>query len=205
MFNLDNDDFIKWIPYYWPFVWGIHRSAVNSPHKCQWRGALMFSLICAWINDWVHTIKCTIVSRWFGMSSHPLWHHCNDNQHSMPWPQWWLVDICQREKPLIKNNYICGGWPARLVLWKKCSLCKWLSAKLVTWLLIRWSNQSLLSHLYIRNYMPPISKNLSMLSADQWYSVKQFHCYVFSLKEGPLIKSHGPIGVKNQMRIKRPC
>ena len=23
---------------------------VNSPHKVQWRGALMFSLICAWIN-----------------------------------------------------------------------------------------------------------------------------------------------------------
>ena len=27
---------------------------VNSPHKRQWRGALMFSLICAWINDWVN-------------------------------------------------------------------------------------------------------------------------------------------------------
>ena len=26
---------------------------VNSPHKGQWRGALMFSLICAWINGWV--------------------------------------------------------------------------------------------------------------------------------------------------------
>ena len=26
---------------------------VNSPHKGQWRGALMFSLIYAWINDWV--------------------------------------------------------------------------------------------------------------------------------------------------------
>ena len=25
--------------------------AVNSPHKGQWRRALMFSLICAWIND----------------------------------------------------------------------------------------------------------------------------------------------------------
>ena len=24
------------------------------PHKGQWRGALMFSLICAWLNDWVH-------------------------------------------------------------------------------------------------------------------------------------------------------
>ena len=38
----------------WPFVWGIHRSPVNSPHKDQWRGALMFSLICVWINGWVN-------------------------------------------------------------------------------------------------------------------------------------------------------
>ena len=27
---------------------------VNSPHKGQWRGALMFSLICAWANSWVN-------------------------------------------------------------------------------------------------------------------------------------------------------
>ena len=33
---------------------GIHRSPVNSPHKGQWRGAFMFSLICAWINDWMN-------------------------------------------------------------------------------------------------------------------------------------------------------
>ena len=33
---------------------GIHRSSVNSPHKGQWRGALMFSLICAWMNGWVN-------------------------------------------------------------------------------------------------------------------------------------------------------
>ena len=47
---------IKWkhFPRYWPFVRGIHRSPVNSPHKGQWRGALMFSLICVWINDWVN-------------------------------------------------------------------------------------------------------------------------------------------------------
>ena len=32
----------------------IHRSPVNSPHKDQWRGALMFSLICVWINGWVN-------------------------------------------------------------------------------------------------------------------------------------------------------
>ena len=39
---------IKWkhFPRYWPFVWGIHWSPVNSPHKGQWGRALMFSLIC---------------------------------------------------------------------------------------------------------------------------------------------------------------
>ena len=29
-------------------------SAVNSAHKGQWREALMFSLICVWINGWVN-------------------------------------------------------------------------------------------------------------------------------------------------------
>ena len=47
-----HDDVIKWkhFPRHWPFEWGIHRSPVNSPHKGQWRGAFMFSFICAWIN-----------------------------------------------------------------------------------------------------------------------------------------------------------
>ena len=51
-----HDDVIKWkhFPRYRPFVRVIHRSPVNSPHKGQWRGALMFSLICAWINGWVN-------------------------------------------------------------------------------------------------------------------------------------------------------
>ena len=44
----------KHFPRYWPFVRGIHRSPVNSPHKGQWRGALMFSLISARINGWVN-------------------------------------------------------------------------------------------------------------------------------------------------------
>ena len=51
-----HDDVIKWkhFPRYWPFVWRIHRSPVNSPHKGKWRGALMFSPICAWINGWAN-------------------------------------------------------------------------------------------------------------------------------------------------------
>ena len=53
---ITHDDVIKWkhFPQHWPLVWGIHRFPVNSPHKGQWRGALMFSLICDWINAWVN-------------------------------------------------------------------------------------------------------------------------------------------------------
>ena len=52
----NHDDVIKWkqFPRYWPFVRGIHRSPVNSPHKGQWRGALMLSMIPAWIYGWVN-------------------------------------------------------------------------------------------------------------------------------------------------------
>ena len=53
--NIVHNDVIKWkhFPRYRPFVQGIHRSPVNSPHKGQWRGALMLSLTCVWINSWV--------------------------------------------------------------------------------------------------------------------------------------------------------
>ena len=66
-----HDDVIKWkhFPRYWPFLRGIHRSPVKSPHKGQWRVALMFSLICAWINIWCW---------WFETPSCSLWRHCND-------------------------------------------------------------------------------------------------------------------------------
>ena len=71
----NHDDVIKWkhFPRYWPFVRGIHRSPVNSPHKGQWRGALMISLICA-LNK-----RLSKQSRsWrFETSSRPLWRHCN--------------------------------------------------------------------------------------------------------------------------------
>ena len=51
-----HDNVIKWkhFPRYWPLGRGIHRSPMNSPHKGQWRGALLFSLICARINGCVN-------------------------------------------------------------------------------------------------------------------------------------------------------
>ena len=59
-----NDGVIKWKPFprYWSFVRGSHRSSMNSPHKGQWRGALMFYLI-SWINGWVNNAKAGDLGR----------------------------------------------------------------------------------------------------------------------------------------------
>ena len=55
--TLIHNDVIKWkhFPCYWSLcVRGMQRSSMDSPHKGQWCGALMFSLICASINSWVN-------------------------------------------------------------------------------------------------------------------------------------------------------
>ena len=65
---ISHDDVIKWkhFPRNWPFVREIHRSPVNFPHKGQWRGALMFSLNYAWINDWVNNREAGDLRRQHG-------------------------------------------------------------------------------------------------------------------------------------------
>ena len=51
---------------------------VNSPHKSQWRGALMFSLICVWINDWVNNRETGDLRRHRG--------HYDVNVMFLTWP-----------------------------------------------------------------------------------------------------------------------
>ena len=58
---------MSWNERYRPFVWGIRRSPVNSPHTGQWRGALVFSLICGWI-------KCSVNNRGAGDLRHDRAH-----------------------------------------------------------------------------------------------------------------------------------
>ena len=52
---------MKWkhFPRHWPFVRGSHR----SPHKGQWRGPVMFCLICARIHGWVNNRKAGDLGR----------------------------------------------------------------------------------------------------------------------------------------------
>ena len=91
-----HDDVTKWkhFPRYWPFVRGIHRAPVNSPHKGQWRGALMFSLICVWINGWVNNREAGDLRRYrahydvtvmFQMTINHHWFSLGWNVSTSPW------------------------------------------------------------------------------------------------------------------------
>ena len=106
-----HDDVIKWkhFPRYWPFVRGIHRSPVNSPHKGQWRGALVFTLICVWINDCVNNGEAGDLRRYcahYGVTVMRrrswLWRHNNIYLHLCSR----IIIVINRHKSGMHNTFI---------------------------------------------------------------------------------------------------
>ena len=88
LIHVIHDDVIKWkhFPRYWPFVRAIHRSPVNSPHKGQWRGALMFPLIYAWINGGANNCEAGDLRR------HYLLYLPGNNITVTSKLAWWRLD-----------------------------------------------------------------------------------------------------------------
>ena len=82
-----------------PFVQRIHRSPVNSPHKGQWHGALMFSLICAWTNGWVN-------NRYTGALRH---HRAHYDGFVMLWSS--DIMLLDRHDDVIKWKHFPRYWP----------------------------------------------------------------------------------------------
>ena len=63
-----DDDVIEWKPWFSVLLaLCVGNSPVTGefPHKGQWCGVLMFSLICAWINDWVNNRKTVDLTVWY--------------------------------------------------------------------------------------------------------------------------------------------
>ena len=77
---------------------------VTSPHKGQWRGALMLSLICAWINDWVNNRQAGDFRR----------HHAHYDVTVMYCVMVWLFwcNSLKHNQSLLRCNlaYYCFMW-----------------------------------------------------------------------------------------------
>ena len=79
-------------------LYGEFTGTGEFPAQSQWRGALMFSLICAWINDWVNNREAGDLRRRHGHSDVNvmnikkairtlcviLWMRCNDACGDLP-------------------------------------------------------------------------------------------------------------------------
>ena len=105
-FLIFHDDVMKWkhLPRYWPFLRGIHRSPVNSQHKGQRRGALMFSLICARINGWVNNSEARNLRRHHA--------HCDVTVMYMAVPVIrFSVRLSQSTIYIIRKVYMISMWP----------------------------------------------------------------------------------------------
>ena len=129
-------------PYYWHFVRRIPRPLVNSPHKGQWRGALMFSLICAWINGWVNNGEAGNLRRHrahYGVIVMRVWQQ----GHFMVPSQWLLVDIlyntgnvklCTRRTVMVLLI-----WPMKTLKNVVCIMSAMLSRPNVLHLFLMWT------------------------------------------------------------------
>ena len=107
-----HDDVIKWEHFQrnWPFVRGIHRSPVNSPHKGQWRGALMFSLICAWTNG------CTNIRDAGDLRRHGAHYDVTVMRcHWVLYRFYWFGKMTTwRQYGYVESTYDCFRWTCQL-------------------------------------------------------------------------------------------
>ena len=122
---VEHDDVIKWKHFrrYWTFVRGMHRSPVNSPHKVQWRGALIVSLICA-LNK---RLSKQSWGRWFGAPSRSSWRHHNDLNIDVTIISEYVLCAVRMLRLWTLAKYSCIATDPLCVVWRRalttCLLC----------------------------------------------------------------------------------
>ena len=80
----------------------------KSPHKGQWRGTLMFSLIYAWINGWVNNQETPVV--WDAIAFIMMSSYCC----------WFFCIVCIKSTGAANNKYFIkhGDIPQRFSKWQ---------------------------------------------------------------------------------------
>ena len=82
---------------------GIHRSPVNSPRRGQWHGALMFPLLCVWINGWTNTRVAGDLKR------HHAHYDVTVKEH-ICWLEWDLARVCLHNADSVLSGVLGVIW-----------------------------------------------------------------------------------------------
>ena len=136
-----HDDVINWKHFrrYWPLSGeSTSHSPVDSPHKGQWGGAAMFSLIRAWTNnrnngDLRHHrahYDVTVMLQW-----RDGWHQLNVLYRLLQWHP-----IRNFSSPFVRESLVTGGFPPQRVSNAESVFMPWCHRKLYCTCNIIWSN-----------------------------------------------------------------
>ena len=159
---------------------------MNSPHKGQWRGALMFSLICARINGWVnnreagdlrrHPVHCDVIvmHRIFLLREKPKVNRVLTKQNS-------YSIISQRTKSIILINILSS---------LSCTRGKEeIITACYSWRIISMSTQIRRRHMVM---WIPITNLRRPSHVLQWESLYQYDG-VFFVNGGPGMEALEPV------------
>ena len=126
----------------------------NSPHKGQWRGALMFSLIFAWINDWVNNREAGDLRRYRGnYDVNVMKDALNDMTH---WP--WPFDTADGDG-VVEVASIATQTSCTLFFPKNKASAQFSSMQLsCIWVLSRWSGNIVMLHVCIKSSLSHLNK-----------------------------------------------
>ena len=85
---------------------GIHRGPVNSPHKGQWRGTLIFSLISGRINAWVNNGEAANLRRNRAHYDIIVMRKLSQIKNKCPYLEAFVCEILDRQRRCKTNNSI---------------------------------------------------------------------------------------------------
>ena len=122
---------------------------VNSPHKGQWRRALMFSLICPWINGWVNNRE----------AGDMRWHRVHYDVIVMI--NFWISYRAQQQVPCNKNYHIPS-----MKYNKIHHLCIYLQINLTTdWFIYLWKHKPLNTGIQLNYFFQHFGEHVLL----QWW------------------------------------
>ena len=183
-----HDDVIKWKHYlrYWPFVRGIHRPTVNSLHKGQWRRALMFSLICSWVNGWVNNREAGDLRRHYGhydVTAMPTLFSCCPFPHYYYSPSAWSLTcdgtVARHSRPitaanplieiyqwLIITELLQQGFGSYGISWNNTPVILFLCWHVEAW--IKWHYICIVKHIEAETKWPLFSRRHFQMYFHEW-------------------------------------
>ena len=88
---------------------------VNSPHRGQRRGALMFSLICVWINDWANNNEAGDLIRYRAHYDVIVMQRGNSHEIMPPYLTWPIAHGCCAEKRIHTRSGLSNCGPQHII------------------------------------------------------------------------------------------